>query len=370
MSRLIEAAICYGPGAPFVIQDVELEAPRGDEVLVRIAGVGICHTDLLVRDQVLPVPLPLVLGHEGSGVVEAVGELVTDLACGDEVVLTFVSCGLCEHCERDDPAYCERFGALNFFGARTDGSKAISAAGQPIGSHFFGQSSFGTYAMASRRNAIKVESPLPLHLLGPLGCGIQTGAGAVMRALDAEAGSSLAVFGGGAVGLSAVMAAGAIGCTPIIVVEPHAARRMLARALGATHVIDPGVESDVAAAIRAIAPGGVHNAVEATGKPPVIEAAIASVRKRGACALVGAPSKAGETFAIRTGVFMQTGVSVFGVMEGDSDPATFIPELLRLNAAGRFPFEKLITTYPFSEIERAVADQKDGSVLKPVLRMP
>jgi aryl-alcohol dehydrogenase len=362
------AAVARTPGQDFMIEPLVLAHPQSDEVLVRIAGVGICHTDLVARDQIIPVPLPAVFGHEGAGIVEAVGSEVRDLVPGDKVVLSYLSCGRCPQCGHSDFGYCAHFGALNFLGRRTDGTSAIRDEAGPISGHFFAQSSFATYAIAHERNTVKVDSALPLEMLGALGCGIQTGAGAIFHSLDCQPGSSVAIFGGGSVGMSAVMAAAVRKCAPIIVVEPVEARRNLALELGATHVIDPGVD-DAPGAIREIRPDGVDFVVEVTGIPAVIEAAIASLVKRGTCALMGSPQKAGETFSVRTGTFITSGARLIGVMQGDSDPQTFIPELLALQAAGKFPFEKLMTTYQFADINRAIADQAKGIVLKPVLVM-
>lgn len=365
------AAVATVPGEAFQLRDLELEAPRDEEVLIRIVGTGICHTDLIARDQVIPTPLPAVFGHEASGIVERVGAAVDDLSVGDTVVLTFLSCGSCGACRDDRPAYCAQMPLLNFMGRRSDGSTALSDGATPISSHFFGQSSFATHALAHRRNAIKVEvGALPLEYLGPLGCGIQTGAGTVMRVLDSGPSHSVAVFGGGPVGMSAVLAAAARGCRRIILIEPHEARRALAVELGATDVVDPAAVAEVAAAVRAIEPAGIDHVVEATGIPAVIEAAVASTAKLGTCALVGAPSKPGETAPLRFGLVVQNGVTLRGVIEGDSDPQTFIPELLRLQAAGRFPFERMIALYELTDINRAIEKQKAGTCLKAVLRMP
>src|SRR5262245_31404181 len=210
MPMQIRAAVATAKSEPFAIEALEIDDPRDDEVLVRMVGVGICHTDLIVRDQYYPTPLPAVLGHEGAGVVERVGARVTKVQPGDHVVLSYLSCGTCPNCQRGQMFYCPQLFALNFGGGRLDGSKALRRRDSAISSHFFGQSSFATRAIANQRNAVKVSPDAPLHLLGPLGCGIQTGAGAVMNSLNPRAGSSIAVFGAGAVGTSAIMAARAV----------------------------------------------------------------------------------------------------------------------------------------------------------------
>ena len=365
---IVRAAVARRPGADFDMEDLRLALPRPDEVAIRVSGVGICHTDLVARDQIIPVPLPIVLGHEAAGIVEAVGAQVTDLSPGDKVVVSYSACGECRTCGEHEPAYCEKFGPLNFLGRRMDGSTALSDENGPIGSHFFGQSSFCERIVAPRQNLVKVETQLPLSLLGPLGCGIQTGAGAIMHSLDCQAGSSVAIFGAGSVGMAAVLAAVARRCATIVVVEPHRSRRELALELGATHAIDP-TRGDPVAAVRAIRPEGLEFSLDVTGVPAAIEAAIGVLMKRGTCALVGAPQKAGQVVPLRFGMFVQNGHRLVGVMEGDSNPESFIPKLLELQAAGQFPFEKLLTTYPFHAINQAIADQAAGLCLKPVLLM-
>ncbi len=228
-----------GKGGPFQIETLTVDQPRADEVLVRIVATGMCHTDIVIRDQVYPVPLPIVLGHEGAGIIERVGSAVRKVIPGDHVVLSFMSCGHCTRCAMGQPAYCERGHPLCFGGTREDGSTASrDSRSEPVHDHFFGQSSFGTYALANERTVVKVPKDLPLERLGPLGCGIQTGAGSVMNALKIGTGASFTAFGSGSVGLSAVMAARIVGATTIIAVDVVASRLALAKELGATHTVN------------------------------------------------------------------------------------------------------------------------------------
>ncbi|MGE3744659.1 MAG: NAD(P)-dependent alcohol dehydrogenase [Sphingomonadaceae bacterium] len=362
----ITAAIAHEPGGAFSIQTAQLDDPRDDEILIRIVAVGLCHTDLSVRDQMIPVPLPIVLGHEGAGIVERVGASVSSVKPGDKVLLSFNFCGACAKCEASLPSYCEHFGEENFGGTRRDGSPCISLDGQPISGNFFGQSSFASYALANERNTLKVADDADLRILAPLGCGIQTGAGTVLNVLKCEAGSAIAVFGGGAVGLSSVLASVIQGCEMIIVVEPVEARRKLAIELGATHSIDPRA-GDTAAAIRDIIAGGVNYAVDTTAVPAALEAAAAALATNGTLALVGVPAKPDTTFALSILNTVSIGATVRGIVEGDSDPAEFIPRLLQLHAEGKFPFERLISLYPIAEINQAVDDHHHGKCVKAVL---
>jgi len=363
----IIAAIAEAPHSDFSVGTVQLGEPRAHEVLVRIVGVGLCHTDLVARDQFIPIPLPAVLGHEGAGVVEAVGSAVTKVQRGDKVVIGFSSCGHCPRCEEDLPSYCREFPVLNYVGARPDGSVGLSRDGEALSASFFGQSSFASFALAEERNLVKVDAEgLRLEILGPLGCGFQTGAGAILRSFDCPSGSSLAIFGGGPVGLAAVMAAAVRACATIILVEPLAARRSMALELGATHVIDPAT-GDVTAAIREILPNGVDFALETSGREPVVEAALASLGSHGLLGLVGVPPKPESNIAINLASVITFGHRIIGIVEGDSDLDSFILELIALHRAGRFPIQKLVTLYPLAAINEAVAAQHRGDCIKAVL---
>jgi aryl-alcohol dehydrogenase len=360
------AAVTQCCGADWELKTVTLDEPRNDEVLVRIVATGLCHTDVSVRDQHLPVPLPAVLGHEGAGVVERVGPGVTGLAVGDHVVLTVASCGRCPNCLRGLPTYCHQALPLNFSGRRADGSATICCDGAEISGSFFGQSAFAGYALAREGNAVKVPRDVDLALLGPLGCGIQTGAGTVMNRLTPETGSSIAVFGAGAVGLSAIMAARVVGCTTIIAVDIHANRLALARELGATHTVN-AVGGNPVEAIRALC-GGVEYSLDTTAVPAVIEQAVEALLPLGQCVILGVSSPGATITVPVNNLFF--GQSVGGAIEGDSIPKLFIPKLIELWRQGRFPFDRLVSFYEFDQINQAMRDSAQGTALKPVLRMP
>lgn len=362
----IRAAVVREKSGAFMVEQLSLQEPRDEEVLVRIHGVGVCHTDLVCRDQFFPVPLPCVFGHEGSGIVEKVGAAVTKVQPGDSVVLSFSSCRRCASCLEGKPGYCHELYQQNFLGTRRDGSCGLSQDGTAIHGHFFGQSSFATHALALERNTVKVEADVPLWLLGPLGCGVQTGAGAVLNALRPRAGSSIAVFGAGTVGLSAVMAARLCGCTPIIVVDPLPARRELARELGATHVIDPRAESPVEA-IRTITGSGALFSLECTGLPAVVRQAVDSLTLTGVCGVMGVSPLGTEISLDLNGILF--GRALRGIIEGDSVPDEFIPRLCRLFQEGRFPFDRLVTPFAFEDIQEAVEASERGSVVKAVLKL-
>lgn len=362
----IKAAVVREESGPFRIEMLSLAEPQDDEVLVKIAGVGVCHTDLVCRDQYFPVPLPCVFGHEGSGTVEKVGAAVTKVRPGDPVVLSFSSCRECANCIAGNPAYCHQLYQCNFLGTRMDGTSALSRNGEAVHGHFFSQSSFGTYAIASERNTVKVPRDAPLWLLGPLGCGVQTGAGAVINSLHPKAGSSIAIFGAGTVGLSAVMAADLCGCAQIIAVDPIEARRKLARELGATAVIDPGAENPVEK-IKALTGSGCNYSLECTGLPAVVRQAVESLTLTGVCGIMGVARLGTEVKLDVNSILF--GRAVRGIIEGDSIPDEFIPRLVNLYQQGRFPFDKLVTAFEFDRIQDAVTASEQGRVVKAVLRM-
>ncbi|TWB71763.1 aryl-alcohol dehydrogenase [Nitrospirillum amazonense] len=369
----ITAAVAHGVKAPLTLETVEIEDPRPDEVLVRVVATGVCHTDMAMRDQELPVPPPAVLGHEGAGIVVRVGAGVTRVAPGDRVVMSFNSCGACPSCHDHIPAYCHDFFGRNFSGRRADGSSGLSwpgpGEGRVLGGNVFGQSSFATHALCPERNVVKVPATAPLEILGPLGCGVLTGAGAVMNALRVARGQSLAVFGTGAVGLSAVMAARVMGAASIIAIDLVEARLDLARELGATHVFNPG-RTSVVDGIMALTGGmGVDYALDTTARLAVVGDAVRCLAPRGVCGLVGA-MPFGQILPVDGGHLMSGGRSVRGIVEGDADPHQFIPALIDLYLAGQFPFDRLITFYPLAEINQAIHDAEAGRTVKPVLRMP
>jgi aryl-alcohol dehydrogenase/geraniol dehydrogenase (NAD+) len=365
-AKRARAAIARRQGEPFVLEEIDVAAPRADEVRVRLVATGICHTDLVCRDG-FPVPMPIVLGHEGAGIVESVGRGVEGLAVGDHVLMSFNSCGTCANCASHEPAYCSQFLGLNFGGARLeDGSSSLSRKGESLHGNFFGQSSFATFAIARARNVVKVDATLPLDVLAPLGCGIQTGAGAVMNSLKVRAGRSVAVFGAGAVGLSAVMAAKAIGASKIVVVEPNAARRTLAIELGATTAIDPRDGSGTLAAVKAGGTGGVDYAIDTTGIPAIANLASEALLPNGMLGLIGIPPP-DACMPMNIMSMYTRGVCLKFIIEGDSDPQAFIPRLVALYREGKLPLERLIKTYSFDRINEAMTAGADGSVIKPVV---
>jgi aryl-alcohol dehydrogenase len=363
----VTAAVSRPDEKHFRIEKLSLEDPRPDEVLVRFTATGLCHTDLEVAAGNLPTPLPVVAGHEGAGVVQAVGSAVTGFRPGDRVLASFSFCGTCRNCLRGLPAYCPQHFPLNFGAQRADGSVGLrDAGGAPVRDHFFGQSSFAGQSLCRPSSLIHVpETPLPDHVLAPLGCGVITGAGAVWNSLRVTPGSTVAIFGAGSVGLSAVMAAVVAGATRIIVSDPLPSRRDLAARLGATDLLD-GTAASAAEAIRELTGGtGVDFSVESTGVPHVMTDAVAALAPLGSAAILGIAPPGAD---LSTNAFaLLEGRTVTGSIVGHQAPAVLVPRIVELHRQGRFPLEPLVRTYPLDDINTAVEDVRSGAAVKAVL---
>lgn len=358
----ITAAVLRDPAGAHLIESVDLDEPGSGEVRVRIVGAGMCHTDVTPRAGIGLGTPPVIVGHEGSGVVDAVGPGVSGLEIGDHVVLSFDSCGDCANCRAGSPAYCDTMIPRNLSGRRLDGSTCVTGSdGQPIAARWFGQSSFATYCLATERNAVKIDGSVPLELMGPLGCGVQTGAGSVLIALKVQPGTSLVIFGSGAVGLSALLAAVVAGATTIIAVDLQETRLALARELGATHTLR-GDDPELVAKIQSITGGGAQYSFDTTGVASVMLAALECLRMTGVCGYVGV-----QQTPLQIEGMTMLGRTAMGILEGGADPQTFIPYMIDLWKQGRFPFDRLIQTYPMSQINEAEQSSLSGGTIKPIL---
>ena len=360
----ITAALSRDSSPAPQLVELEQEAPRPGEMRIRLVATGICHTDLHEHPG-RHAPHPIVLGHEGAGVVEELGEGITNFAVGDHVILSGSSCGKCPSCLANRPTYCDLAMPHCFGGQRLDGSTALSQEGTPIHSHFFGQSSFATHSIVPERTAVKMPKDLPLEKLGPLGCGIVTGAGGVIEALKVGYGDTIAVLGTGGVGLSAIMAAGLIGARRIVAVDLSERRLELARDFGATDCFK-GDEDDLTAKLRGVTGRGLDFTFNTTNAPAVHSLALDALAMNGTAGFVAAPL--GEwkptMFAMLAG-----GRQLRGILGGDAHPGLFIPKLLDYWRQGRFPFDRMLSFYPFAEIARAFEDAHSGVAIKPVLLM-
>ena len=359
-------AVVSEAGADYAIESREIADPGPHEVLIELVATGVCHTDLAVQAGDLPTNYPVVLGHEGAGIIRKVGSHVRNLGEGDKVVLSYGSCGHCRPCQEGDPAYCNDFEALNFMNKRQGDEAPVFDDGPNAA--FFQQSSFATHSIAHERNVVKIEADVDIALLGPLGCGVQTGAGAVMRTARPPAGSTLLVSGVGSVGMSAVMGAKVAGCATIIAVDTNADRLELAKELGATATVHAGKDTDVPEEVRNIVGPGVDFAIECSGNDKAARAALQSLAKRGTLVVVGAPPS-GTEYAFDANEQILSGRKIVGCVEGDAKVKQFIPELVELYRRGLFPFDRLVKRYPFDQINDAVKDLHEGKVFKPVLEM-
>jgi aryl-alcohol dehydrogenase len=366
------AAVAHGSDTPFATMALLLKAPAANEIRVRIVATSVCHTDVMTKTKAL-CGFPIVLGHEGVGIVDALGAEVSGFDIGDHVILSYDYCGHCPQCASGKPAYCNDHGSLNFAGTRPNGDKTHrrpESTSVDIFGSFFQQSSFATYALSNASNTIKVEKSLPLPLLAPLGCGVQTGAGTVLNTLQVQPETSLVVFGCGCVGLSAIMAAKIAGAKNIIAVDINPRRLQLAQELGATACVLPGDFADasqVVAHVKAISKtGGCHYAIDTTGMPAVLRQAFDCCGPLGVTAMI-APGVPGTEVCIEM-LGLLPGKSLRGVVQGDAVSREFIPQLIDYWQQGRFPFDKLITQFDgIDQIEAAVNAMSRGDVIKPVV---
>ncbi len=359
------AAVLHSPDEQLSLETVSLDDPRNDEIVVRIEACGICQLDIEARKM---LPTPSVLGHEGTGIVEQVGADVKDLVPGQRVIISYAWCGHCPRCRENKPYICDESWLINFSGTRPDGSTTMFLNDKPLSAAFFQQSSFAQHVITSERNAIAVDGDdLPPGLLAALPCGVLTGAGTVVNTLNIRSGKSLIVFGAGTVGLSAVMAGQIAGANPIIAVDIHENRLKLAESLGATHSLNAR-NTDIAKKVKKMFPTGVHYAIESSAQASSFNTAIECIENGGQIAITALPHPM-ENFAFKPFAFFTKAASIHAVSVGSAVASDFIPQMLRWHRDGRFPFDRLVTTYPFEDINRACADIISGKTIKAVLTM-
>jgi aryl-alcohol dehydrogenase len=360
-------AVVNGPGQDFLFEEVEVDGPRADEVMVRILASGICHTDLSLRDQLPAEMFPRVFGHEGAGVVEEVGADVAGIEVGDHVVLSLASCRTCEKCTSGRAGYCDQTMMLNYMGFRMDGSTSYSRSTGPVYGHFLGQSSLSRHAVVHGSSVIVVDKDLDLSKVAAFGCGFQTGAGAILNVAQPGPGDSVVVYGVGAVGLAAVAAAKASGVETVVAVDLMPSRLEAAESLGAIGV-DPVALGDVSVVdkVKELTGGGASYGVETTAVPEVVKQAAQSLGVQGMLVVLGLDMTKPE-FPVDAVDILQNGKIIRGSIEGDSDPLEMVPRMLSMLAEGSLPLDQFVTTYPFTEIDTAIADVLAGKVVKPVL---
>lgn len=359
MGRRSRAVVYRGDGGSVAVEEIEVEPPRRDEVTIDVAACGVCHSDLSATDGTIPIPPPLVLGHEGAGVVMDVGEGVTDLRPGDHVVSTFVSmCGRCRYCVTGRPALCHQ--ASETVATLPDGTvRTRDADGEPL--HVFsGCGVLSEYATLHVDSVVKIDDAVPLDRAALLGCAVMTGVGAATNTAGVEPGSTTAVFGAGGVGLNVVQGCALSGAETIVAVDPSGARLELARELGATHTVDPADEENVVKTVRRLTGGGADYAFECVGSGDVVAQAYGSVGKGGTAVAVGVAPPDDRT-SIRTASLTFGEKTLRGSYFGSARPRADVPRLLALYRAGRLKLDELITrTYPVQEAPQAFADLEEG----------
>lgn len=363
------AAVVASRGAAPTIERFDLGEPAPGEIAVRIAATGICRTDLHIRDGGYPVPeFPVIPGHEGAGVVTAIGSAVTDVRPGDHVLLTYPFCGKCPNCLRGAMAYCEHGFALSFGGARLDGSSGWRREddGTRVNGHVFQQSSFASHTLAAASSAVILDRELPLDLAPAFGCGVSTGAASALNVMDLRPTSRLAVLGTGTVGLAALMMAHHLGVRQIIAVDTNPGRLETASGLGATHTVDAS-DREARDAIKRLTGGGADYIFDTTGHPAVLADALDSLAMTGTVVMAGG-APAGTRASLNMSSLLN-GRTVRGTIQGDADARTLVPHLIELYRQGRFPVGRLVSHYRFAEIKRAIDDMEAGQVIKPILRM-
>jgi S-(hydroxymethyl)glutathione dehydrogenase/alcohol dehydrogenase len=357
----MKAAVCHERNQPVRIEDVTLDPPRRDEVRVRMVATGVCHSDLSVVQGIIPMKLPCVLGHEGAGVVEEVGEGVAHLAPGDKVVLAWVTpCGRCFHCLRSEPHLCEVGESINRTSRMPDGSTRLRLGGVELNA-FSALGALAEEAVVPAGAAVKLPPDAPLDRCALLGCAVTTGVGAVFRTARVTPGSRVAVFGAGGVGLNVVQGAAIAGAERIVVVDPRPARLVAARSFGATDVVDASRE-DATARVRELTAGrGADYVFEAVGRKETIEQAVAATRRGGTCVVIGVGSPK-ETVALNVFGLPYFERRIVGSWYGSANVHVDVPMLLGLYRAGKLKLDELVTrTYGLAEVDRAFADLAAGN---------
>jgi len=354
----------YAASRPLSIEDVELDEPEAGELLVRIEAAGVCHSDLSVVDGTRPRPVPMVLGHEAAGVVEAVGSDVDDVTVGDHVVLAFVpACGECEACSAGRPALWGPAAIANGEGRLLGGGRRLHRRGESL-NHHLGVSGFAERAVVARGSAVVIDADVPHEIAALLGCATLTGAGAVFNTAAVQRGESVAVFGLGGVGLAAIMGAVAAGASPVIAVDPAAAKRRLALELGATAAFEPDEAVD---AVREETSGGVGFAFEAAGHPRVLQAAYAATRRGGTTVSMGLPDPALE-LRLPAVTLVAEARTLVGSYMGSSVPQRDVPRFVDHWRAGRLPVERLHSaTVRLEDVNEAMDALAEGDVVRQIV---
>ena len=367
---ITRAAVLERVGEPLVVTELELAPPGPGEVLVRIHASGVCHSDMNAIDGTAETPCPAVLGHEGGGVVEQVGNGVTRVAPGDHVALSWApSCGHCAECLDDLPHLCGTAWPMMAKGTLLDGTTRLSRGGEPV-YHYSFLSSFAEHAVVPERSCVRIPSDVPLEIAGLVGCAVTTGICAVWRSAGVRPGQRAAVIGCGGVGLSAVIGLAAVAASPIVAVDVDSAKLEAALGLGATHAVEwAGSPEGTGDAVQAATGGGVDFAFEATGRPEAMLAAFLSTRRRGAAVCIGIPRE-DAVLPLPALTIPRMERRVMGALYGSARPERDFLIILDAYRHGRLPLDRLIShRLPLDRIDEAFGLLTSGSALRAVLDM-
>lgn len=359
MSQQARAVICREVGKPVVVETITVLPPQRGEVMIKLAACGVCHSDLSATNGTIPFPPPLVLGHEGAGVIVAVGEGVTDYAVGDHVVSSFVSmCGKCRYCQSGKPQLCDQAAKATY--TLPDGTtRLLDAAGKPL-NIFSGCGVMAEYATLNIDNVVKIDDKVALDKAALIGCGVMTGVGAAVNTAKVEAGSIAVVFGCGGVGLNAIQGCKIAGARIIVAVDTSDAKLEMAKQFGATHVVNAATEENVVKTVRKLTEGGADYAFECVGLGTIAAQAYGVLGKGGKAVVVGVASPKDMT-TIRTGSLTFDEKTLTGSYFGSARPRLDFPRLIGLYRGGKLKLDELITrTYSIEEAPQAFADLESG----------
>jgi len=359
----MKAAVLYEHNKPLVIEDIEIEDPKPGEVMVKIVAAGVCHSDISHMEGIVPTPLPMVMGHEGAGVVEKVGEGVTRLQPGDHVILVWVpSCGVCRNCARGKPYLC----ASGPMATMRDGTTRFKKGEQRI-FHQTAVSSFAEYTVTHEDAVVKIRDDMPLEKAALIGCSVMTGVGAVINTAKVEIGSSVAVFGCGGVGLNVIQGAALAGATKIIAVDTLENKLEMAKTFGATHFVNASIEDAVEKIREIAAPTGCDYSFEVIGIPEVVSEAFDAVEPGGTAVMVGMPPIESKVSISTLGLFV--GKTLKGAFYGSARARIDMPILCDLYMAGKLKLDELISrSYPIEQINDAFEALRNGEVARSIVR--
>jgi NDMA-dependent alcohol dehydrogenase len=366
MAKQGKAVICREVNKPVVVEEVTVESPRRDEVMIKMKACGVCHSDLSATNGTIPMPPPLVLGHEAAGVIEEVGEGVTDFKPGDPVVVSWIAmCGKCRYCASGKPALCDVAARTAF--TLQDGTRRLKDAKGGELNHFAGVAVMADYATLHRDNVIVIDPEVPAASAALVGCAVMTGVGAALNTAQVQPGSEVVVIGAGGIGLNVIQGAALAGAEKVIAVDMEDKKLEFAQSFGATHTVNPSRDGDAVAKVMELTGDGADYAFECIGLAATITQSYNAIRKGGTAVVVGV-SKPTDTVTL--GAFMMPFMekTLTGSMYGSARPRIDFPRILQLYKSGRLKLDELVTeTYSIDDAPRAFADLQKGANARGVI---